>query len=67
MSNASAIQGEEYKEDKTQKENYKSLKDQCYFKLADLINENKIDLSIMSSEDFEMLKEELDVLTHINI
>jgi len=67
VSNASAIQGEEYKEDKTQKENYKSLKDQCYFKLADLINENKIDLSIMSSEDFEMLKEELDVLTHINI
>jgi len=67
VSNASVIQSNEYKDDKTQKENYSKLKDQCYFKLAELINENKINLNALSSEDFETLKEELDVITHINI
>lgn len=67
VSNATVIQSEEYKQDKTQKENYSKLKDQCYFKLAELVQNNKIDLSIMSDSDFEILKEELDVITHINI
>jgi len=67
VSNAGVVQWLENKLDKTQREDFAKLKDQCYFKLAELVNENQIDLSIMSSEDFEILKEELDTITHINI
>lgn len=43
-------------------DNYKSLKDQCAYKLADLVNDHKISIKWASTEISESLNEELSVI-----
>lgn len=67
INNSRCIQPREAKHDETKKVNYQNLKTQCYFLLAKLVNENKINLSILSPEDQALLNQELDAIVEIDI
>lgn len=66
VSNASPIQDREYEMDKTQKQNYNNIRSQCYFKLAEAVEKNKINLSILDGALFSQLVEELDVTVEVD-
>lgn len=46
---------------------YQNLKSQCYYKLAELIERDEIKIANISSEQFELLTQELQVIKQKNI
>lgn len=65
QNNASAITTQEEK-DKGLKANYKNLRSQCWFLLADKVNEGAIAIDCEDQEIIDWITEELDVIKEIN-
>lgn len=60
---ADILRAEEFHNNATpiNKENYQNLKTQCYYKLSDYINENKIRIGVnLSDDEMDLIKEELE-------
>lgn len=49
------------------KENYQNLKTQCYYKLADYVNDHKIAIKGMTEDQKERLTEELDYTKRVDM
>jgi phage terminase large subunit len=65
QNNANAVTSQEEKEQDL-KANYKNLRSQCWFKLADFVNDNLIYIECADEEVKLMITEELDVIKEIN-
>ncbi len=65
--NAQAIQPYDSKWDDAKKVNYTNLKTQCYFRLADLANQGKIQIANASEEEKTEIAEELEQIKQADI
>lgn len=66
VNNSSCIQPEIAEDEKDKKLNYANLKTQCYYELANAINNSKIRVEGLTEEDKERLIEELEVVKERN-